>query len=153
VLVLAQPILGKPWPTIILEIGNTESVTKILDIRDRALGHKTAINIFIGVVYNENSARPLDTWFVTVAHRNLTATAPTPNSPNKYPPAIVIGEFTKANGRYPRVNDAIVGNTVWSVPTSYLYHPKPVPALPPPLPPTLEIDLEKFRLNILRNRR
>jgi hypothetical protein len=151
--VLAQPILGKPWPTIILEIGNTQSVTKVLDIRDRALGHKTAINIFVGIVYNKNSTRSLDTWFVTVAHRDLTANEPTPNSPNKYPPPTIIGEFTKISGHYPRVNDAIVGNMVWSVPTSYLYHPEPVPALQPPLPPTLDIDLEKFRLNILRNRR
>jgi hypothetical protein len=128
-------------------------VSSIIDIRDRALGYRTQINIFIAIVYIRNATRATDTWFMCVAHRDLTANRPTANSANTYPACIVIGQFTKMNGHYPRVDDPIAGNTAWKVPTSLLYYPEPVPALQPALPPTFDIDIEKFRLNIIRNRK
>jgi hypothetical protein len=37
-LVRIQPLLGKPWPTIVLEIGNSQSVPDIIRIREPSLG-------------------------------------------------------------------------------------------------------------------
>src|ERR1700736_1116827 len=39
-LIQMQPVLGRPWPTIILEVGNGQDVPQLVDIRDRALGWK-----------------------------------------------------------------------------------------------------------------
>ena len=39
-LIQIQPLFGIPWPTIVLEVGNSESVPKLVKHRDRCLGGK-----------------------------------------------------------------------------------------------------------------
>ena len=40
-LIQLQPILGLPWPTIVLEVGNSEPVTKIIERRVRSVAPAT----------------------------------------------------------------------------------------------------------------
>ena len=61
-LIQMQPVLGRPWPTIILEVGNSQDVPQLVDIRDRALGWKTQINVFVGIAYNRNQTRANNSW-------------------------------------------------------------------------------------------
>ena len=61
-LIQMQPVLGHPWPTIILEVGNSQGVPQLVDIRDRALGWKTQINVLFGIAYNRNQTRANNSW-------------------------------------------------------------------------------------------
>jgi len=65
---------------------------------------------------------------------------------------VVLHELPVVNGRYPRLESPLPPNTIWSVPTSLLYYPEPVPRLFPPLPPSYDLNLEEYRLLILRAR-
>jgi hypothetical protein len=63
-LIQMRPVLGRPWPTIMLEVGNSQDeVPQLVDIRNRALGWKTQINVFIGIAYNRNQTRATDSWW------------------------------------------------------------------------------------------
>src|SRR5271169_6995818 len=72
-IVKTQPILGFPFPTLILEVGNSQSGPNILQIRDRALSYLTGVNVFITVVYNRNRYRASDSWYMQVAVRDHLA--------------------------------------------------------------------------------
>jgi hypothetical protein len=133
-----------------MEAGNSQGPTELMAIRDLVLGHRTQINVFIGVSYNRNTTRDRDTWWVCVASRDVTAPPPPPNAPDTYPPCIYL-EMPTVNGRYPIVEYPIQ-NFIWMVPTWLLYWPEPVPALQPLLPPALQIDLEAIRRVILEDR-
>lgn len=152
-LVRMQPLLGIPWPTIVFEAGVSQTVPDLIEIRDRVLGHRTQVNIFLAVVYNQGSTQALDSWWACLAFRDLNANPPPANSLDTYPPCIVIAELAKINDQYRKVDTPLPENTVWRVPTHLLLHPEPIPALNPALPPTLDLDMEKFRQAILRNRR
>jgi hypothetical protein len=56
-LIRLQPGLARPWPTVMLEVGNSESVRHLAVIRDRVLGHHTQVNVFVGISYNRNKTR------------------------------------------------------------------------------------------------
>jgi hypothetical protein len=142
-----QPLLGRPWPTVVFEAGISQSVTDIIDVRDNVLGYITGINIFFGVKYNENSAPGLDSLWAVLAVRDINAPLAPANAGPKYPPCIVVRELPKVNGRYHRLDDPLPGNHKWSVATSLLFYPDPIPVLVPPLPPTLDIDLEAYRID------
>jgi hypothetical protein len=144
-LIQMQPVLGHPWPTIILEVGNSQGVPQLVDIRDRALGWKTQINVFAGIAYNRNQTRATDSWWARVTVRDTNANPPAAHSPNTYPPET-------AKVRYPKVETPLVGNTIWSVPTALLYHPEPVRVLKPPLPASFDFDVDRIRRAIERNR-
>jgi hypothetical protein len=148
-----QPILGRPWPTLIVEIGCSQGIPDLIDIRDRALGWRTQINIFVGFVYNRNRYRNTDSWWACVAIRDTNANPPAPDAPHTYPPCQIIHETVKIDNCYPKVEDPLVGNTVWSVPTALLYHPEPIPVLNPPLPVSFDFDVDRIRRAIERNRR
>ena len=152
-LIQMQPVLGRPWPTIILEVGNSQGVVELVDIRNRMLGWKTQINVFVGIAYNRNQTRATDSWWACVAVRDINANPPAANSPNTYPPCQVLHETAKVNNRYPKVETPLVGNTLWSVPTPLLYHPEPVPVLNPPLPASFDFDVDRIRRAIERNRK
>jgi len=151
-LIQMQPVLGYPWPTIILEVGNSQGVPQLVDIRDRALGWKTQINVFVSIAYNRNQTRTTDSWWACVAVRDTNANPPAANSPNTYPACQVLHETAKVNNRYPKVETPLVGNTIWSVPTALLYHPEPVPVLNPLLPASFDFDVDRIRRAIERNR-
>ena len=147
-IVKTQPILGFPFPTLILEVGNSQSGPNILQIRDRALSYLTGVNVFITVVYNRNRYRASDSWYMQVAVRDHLAPQPPPGTQNTYPPCVVLFETAIVNGRYPLVNTRINtanDNNIWPLPIHYLYHPQPVPILNPPLPAQFDINIEAIR--------
>jgi hypothetical protein len=147
-IVKTQPILGFPFPTVILEVGNTQSCPDILGIRDRALSYLTGINVFVTVVYNRNQSRASDSWYMEVAVRDYLAPQPPPGTQNTYPPCLVLFETAKVNGRYPLVNTRISSannNNIWPLPSHHFYHPQPVPILNPPLPAQFHINIEAIR--------
>src|SRR5436305_951674 len=72
-IVKTQPILGYPFPTMILEVGNSQGCADILRIRDRALSYLTGINVFVTIVYNRNQSRASDSWYMQVAVRDYLA--------------------------------------------------------------------------------
>ena len=47
-LVQLLPILGLPWPTIVLAVGNSQPITKLIEHRDKYLGHTTQVNVYVG---------------------------------------------------------------------------------------------------------
>ena len=149
-----QPILGLPWPTLVLEVGNSEGIPKLVQNRNKYLGHETQINIFVGISYNRNLSRDDDSWWMCVAYRDVNAPQPPPGTPSEYPQPIVVGEFQKVNGtRWPNVKVPIAQDArVWSVPSYLLFHPQPQPATVPPLPNTFNIDVEMLRERILNHR-
>ena len=153
-LIQLQPILGLPWPTIVLEVGNSEPVTKVIEHRDKYLGHTTQVNVYVGVSYNRNEYRQTDSWWICVVHRDIYAPQPPPGAPPQYPAPIIIGELQKnASNRWPNVNVPIPPNaSIWSVPTQFLFHPEPIPVMNPPFPPSFDIDIEAFRHAIVRHR-
>ena len=153
-LVQLQPIFGEPWPTIVLEVGNSESITKLIEHRNKYLGHTTQVNVYVGVSYNRNGSRQTDSWWMCVAHRDINAPQPPPGTSPECPGPIIVGELQKnASNRWPNVNVPIPPNaSIWSVPTQFLFHPEPIPVMNPPFPPSFDIDIEAFRHAIVRHR-
>jgi hypothetical protein len=49
---------GDPFPT------NSQSLPKLLEIRDKTLSWKTGINVFVLISYNRNVTGATDTWFM-----------------------------------------------------------------------------------------
>lgn len=153
-LVRIQPLLGRPWPTVIFESGNSQTVRNLAGIRDRVLGHMTSVNVFVGIAYNRNQTRASDSWWACVAVRNTAPGNPPANPPPEWPPCIIVGEIRRgANGRYQKLETPVGNNnTVWRVNTNLLYHPEPVPALHPAFPATFDIDIERLRRCLVRTR-
>jgi hypothetical protein len=117
---------GDPFPTLILEVGNSQPISELLQIHNKALSWKKGINVFILIAYNRNSTRATDSWFMQVSHRDFTAPLPPPTTPDTYPPYIVMFETAKTGNWYPLVNTPIpAGQQVWAVPTTHLYFPEP----------------------------
>ena len=141
-LIQLQPILVLPWPTIVLEVGNSEPATKLIEHRDKYLGHTTQVNVYVGVTHNRNASRQTDSWWMCVAHRDIYAPQLPPGAPPQYPAAIIISESQKTvSNRWPNVNQPIPHNTsTWSVPTELLFHPEPIPVMNPPFPPSFDIE-------------
>ena len=141
---------GDPFPTLILEVGNSQSIPDLLQIRDKALSWKTGINVFVLIAYNRNSTRATDTWFMQVSHRDFFVPLPPPTTPDTYPPCIVMFETVKTGNRYPLGNTAIPpGQTVWVIPVTHLYFPEPVPVLNPTIPMAFNISLEMMHQTII----
>jgi hypothetical protein len=144
---------GAPFPTLILEVGVSQSISDLLQIRDKALSWKTGINVFVLIAFNRNLARATDTWFMQVSHRDFTAPLPPPTTPDTYPPCIVMFETAKTGNRYPRVDTPIPpGQQVWAIPTIHLYFPEPLPVLNPAISAAFNINIEMIRQIIARHR-
>ena len=73
----AQPN-GDPYPSLVLEVGNSQSIPDLISIRDRMLSWRTAINIFVLVAYNRTSSRTADSWFLQISVRDYLAPQPPP---------------------------------------------------------------------------
>ena len=153
-LVQLQPNLNIPWPTIVLEVGNSESVSELIENRNKYLGHTTQVNVYVGVSYNRTVSREMDSWCMCVAYRDINAPQPPPGTPPEYPVPIIVGELQKTAGnRYPVVNLPIPQNaSIWSVPTHLLFQPEAVPVMDPPFPPSFDVDIETFRQGIVKHR-
>jgi hypothetical protein len=64
---LPQQTNGDPFPSLILEVGHSQSIANLIGIRDRILSSQTAINVFVLIAYNRNSTRQSDTWYMQIA--------------------------------------------------------------------------------------
>jgi hypothetical protein len=153
-LIQLQPILEEPWPTIVLEVGNSESVPKLIEHRNKYLGYTTQVNVYVGVSYNRNTSRETDSWWVCVAHRDINAPQPPPGTPPEYPEPIIVGELQKnASSRWPNINIPIPPSTsIWSVHTQFLFHPEPIPVMNPPFPMSFDINIDELRRAIVQYR-
>ena len=153
-LIQLQPIFGVPWPTIVLEVGNSEAVSKLIERYNKCLGYTTQVNVFVGISYNRNTTRQTDSWWMCVAHRDTNAPQPPPGTPLEYPAPIIVGEFQKdASNKYPKVNVPIFPNaSTWSVETQLLFYPEPIPMMNPLFPASFHMDVEAYRLAIVENR-
>lgn len=148
-----QPIIGGPWPTIVIEVDSSQHISSLLSIRDRALSYLTQINVVILVSYNRNTTRQADSWWIHIAARDIFAPQPPPGATIAYPNCSVLYDLPKgANNRYPGVDIPLVGNPIWSIPIWLFYWPEPVPVYNPPLPGTFDISLERIRETIRRER-
>lgn len=153
-LVKLQPVLGSPWPTVVLEVGGSESVSMLTEHRNKYLGYTTQVNVFVGVSYNRNSTRDRDSWWICLAYRDTHAPQPPAGTDVEYPRCIIAGELERnpAN-RLPLLSQPIPPHlSTWSIATYLLFHPEPVPVMNPPFPATFEIDVEEFRNGILDTR-
>ena len=145
---------GDPYPSLVMEVGNIQSIPELLGIRDRMLSWRTAINVFVLVSYNRNATRASDSWYVQISIRDYLAPQPPPGTGANYPACIVEYETPKLGTRYPKVNNNLAqGTDVYYLNTTDLYHPETPPILNPPLPATFRIDLEAIRTIIIATRR
>ena len=136
------------------EVGNSQPVSELLKIRNRCLGWKTAINVFVLLSYNRNKFRHTDSWYLQVTVRDYTAPQPPPNMDPTYPPAHVLFETPKVSGRFPLVDTPIPApGNVYGLPTSHLYHPEAPPNIIPAPPNVFLINVEEIRRVIARERR
>jgi hypothetical protein len=145
---------GDPYPSLIMEVGNSQSIPDLISIRDRMLSWRTAINVFVLIAYNRNATRATDSWFLQIAVRDYLAPQPPPWTGTDYPACTVLYETPKIGARYPRVNTPLAqGTQVYHLDTRHLYRPETPPILNPPLPASFRIDVEEIRTTIIANRR
>jgi hypothetical protein len=145
---------GRPFPTLILEVGNSQSIADLLRIRDNALSWHTAINLFVLISYNRNSTRETDSYFIQIAHRDYSApTPPLGTAANTYPPCRILFETAPVNSRYPRVDHPLPAqSSIWHIPTTHLYWPEAIPTINPPLPQNFDLNIEEIRRTIASDR-
>src|SRR5271170_6590128 len=94
---------GDPYPSLVMEVGNSQSIPDLISIRDRMLSWRTAINVFVLIAYNRNATRAIDNWFLRIAVRDYLAPQPPPGTGADYPACTVLYETPKIGARYPRV--------------------------------------------------
>ena len=120
---------GDPYPSLVLEVGNSQSIPDIIGIRNRMLSWRTSINVFVLIAYNRNTTRANDTWFLQIAVRDYFAPQPPPGTGTDYPACIVLYETPKIGPRYPKVDNPLAqGTQVYHIDTRHLYHPEPPPS-------------------------
>jgi hypothetical protein len=145
---------GDLFSTLVLEVGNSQPVSELLDIRDRCLGWETGINVFVLVAYNRNQTRLSDSWFLQVAIRDFWAPQPPPTFVPTYPPCRILYETPKVGTRYPLVNTPIPPpQDIFNIPIAHLYHPEGPPNLVPAIPNFFVLGIEDIRRVIVEERR
>ena len=145
---------GDPYPSLVMEVGNSQSISDLINIRDRMLSWRTAINVFVLISYNRNATRATDIWFLQISVRDYYAPQPPPGTPANYPACTILYETPKLGARYPRVELPLAqGAQIYDLPTSHLYEPETVPILNPVLPASFRINIERIRVTILDERR
>jgi len=141
---------------MVLEVGNRQTGSNILDIRDRMLCWRTSVNVFVTISYDRNTVRALDSWYVQIAIRDYHAPQPPPGSANDYPQCIIVYETPKDGPRYPKLADPLPpAARSYTLETRHLYHPEVPPAPPfvnPPIPHSFIFNVEQVRQTILRSR-
>jgi hypothetical protein len=140
---IPQQANDDPYPSLILEVGNSRPIEDIIRIRNRMLSWRTAINVFVLIAYNRNTTRATDTWILQIAVRDYFAPQPPPGTGPDYPACALLYESPKTRPHYPRVDNPIAQDThVYHLDTRHLYNPEPTPILNPPLPASFRIDVE-----------
>jgi hypothetical protein len=148
---LPQQTNGDPFPSLVLEVGHSQSIPNLLDIRDRMLP-QTVINVFVLIAYNRNSTRQSDTWYMQIALRDYFAPPSPPGM--QISPFLVAYETPTIGAHYPKVETPLTQRAqVYHLDTGCLYDPEPIPNLNPPLPASFRIDIEQIRSTIFNCRR
>ena len=131
---------GFAWTTVVLEVGTSETVGDIPSHRAKYLGHKTGVNAYVAIAYNisEDGNSENDTWWVSVAIRDIHAPPAGPDDPAEYPPCIIVGE-TADGPPYTPTNKSVP--MVFEFDSALLWYPQPPPAN---IPPTVKIDCEIY---------
>jgi hypothetical protein len=143
---------GDPFPTLVLEVGNSQPMSDLLKIRDRVLSSRTSVNLFALIAYNRNITRDADSWSMQISLRDHLAPPPPPGQ--QYAQNIVLFETPKRGSRYAKVQVPLgVPHQHYDIATTHLYYPEPVPNLLPPLPAYFRVDVEAIRACIMENRR
>jgi hypothetical protein len=151
---IPQQANGDPYPSLVLEVGNSQPIADIIGIRNRMLSWRTAINVFVLIAYNRDMTRATDTWFLQIAVRDYFAPQPPPGTSTDYPACTVLYETPKIGPRDPKVDNPLAqGTQVYHLDTRHLYRPEPLPILNPPLPASFRIDVEQIRTTIINCRR
>jgi hypothetical protein len=133
----------KPWPTLVIEIGVSESVASI---RQLYLNHLTGVNVYIGVAYNKNKDRTKDTWYCCIAQRDINPPNPHPVNPGPdWPPFIGIHESAD-EPPYDKLSTPAPAAWTFHIDTDLLWHPQPAP---PGLPQQFTVNCEDIRLAIV----
>jgi hypothetical protein len=147
--VLPMPILGGFWPTVAFEFSDeNESIPQMKRDRDNYISGHTGINVWIGVVYHRINSDDRDTWWMSVAVRDIGNQQ---NAQANVPNLIVVGELPiQPNGHIPRLGRQ--RNEQWHIPTALLFYPQNVPALNPALPPHYVVLVEDWRRYLLETR-
>jgi len=144
---------GDPYPSLVMEVGNSQSIPDLISIRDRMLSWRTAINVFVLISYNRNASRATDSWFFQISVRDYYAPQPPPWTGANYPACTVLYETPKLGARYPRVENPLAqGAQHYDLPTSHLYEPETPPILNPALPASFRINIEAIRATIMDER-
>jgi len=118
--------------------------------RAKYLGHKTGVNVYVAIAYNisEDADSENDTWWVSVAIRDIHAPPARPDDPAECPPCIIVGEtadgppYTPASKSVPMVIE---------FDSAFLWYPQPPPANIPPTDCEIAEFLISHRNRILRN--
>jgi hypothetical protein len=136
---------GNPWPTVVVEIGVSESTDSICSHRQLYLNHLTGVNVYIGVSYNRNETRATDSWYCCIATRDTAPPNPPPANPGRdWPPFKPV--YPKPGDddmkRFPKLQDAVSPPTTYQIDSRLLWHPDPLPA---GLPAHFTIDLDALR--------
>jgi hypothetical protein len=114
---------GDPYPSLVMEVGNSQSIPDLISIRDRMLSWRTAINLFVLISYNRDATRATNRWFFQISGRDCYAPQPPPGTGANYPACTVLYETPKLGARYPTVNNPLAqGAQLYHLPTSHLYH-------------------------------
>jgi len=144
---------GKPYPSLVMEVGNAQSIPDLIGIRDRMLSWRTAINVFILISYNRNASRATDSWFFQISVRDYYAPQPPPGTGANYPACTVLYETPKLGARYPILENPLAqGAQHYDLPTTHLYEPETPAILNPALPASLRINIEQIRATIMDER-
>jgi len=144
---------GDPYPSLVMEVGNSQSIPDLISIRDRMLSWRTAINVFVLISYNRDASRATDSWFFQISVRDYYAPQPPSGTGANYPACTVLYETPKLGARYPRVEQPLAQVAQhYDLPTSHLYEPETPPILNPALPASFRINIEQIRATIMDDR-
>jgi hypothetical protein len=141
---------GKPWPTVVIEVGVSESTDSIRSHRQLYLNHLTGVNVYIGVSYIRNETRATDSWYCCIATRDTAPPNPPPANPDRdWPPfKSVYQSVDDDKKRFPKLQDAVSPPTTYQIESKLIWHPEPLPA---GLPLNFTIDLEALRQEIIED--
>lgn len=139
---------GNPWPTVVVEVGVSESTESIRSHRQLYLNHLTGVNIYIGVSYNRNDTRATDTWYCCIGTRDTNPPNPPPANPGRdWPPFKSVYESVADDKkRFLKLWDALSPPTTCQVESKLIWHPEPLPA---GLPANFTIDLDALRRRLI----
>jgi hypothetical protein len=146
-----DPNTNLAWPTLVLEMGYSETVASLRRHRAEYLSNQTGVNVHVAIGYNRNSTPADDTWYVSVYARDMNPPNPPPGAPPNWspPPVQIFDSQPNIGGHYNNLNVGPV-NWVANIPIDLLWYPQTLPnPLPPGVPQQITLTFENLRQTIL----